>query len=90
MSKPPKNVDPDERVVFGTHFGDLGVIAIAAMCTIALLLLLILPSPFAALEKQQAAQEEQEKAAEKAEKQRKIDEAVASGVVVMGIEPKKK
>jgi hypothetical protein len=86
MTTPPghePDPDSDDRVIFGTHFGDLGVIAIAAMCTLALLLILILPSPFAALEKQQAA-------AEKAEKQKKIDEAVASGVVTVGIIPKKK
>lgn len=86
MKTPPghePDPDADDRVIFGTHFGDLGVIAIAALCTVALILILILPSPFAALEKQQIA-------AEKAEKQKKIDEAVASGVVTVGIMPKKK
>jgi len=90
MKKPPQEEDPDEgRVIYGTHFGDLGVIVIAALCTFVLILVLVLPSPFAELERQQAIQEKAEMAAQKAEKQKKIDEAVASGVVTMDIFKKK-
>jgi uncharacterized membrane protein len=90
MKKPPQEKDPTEdRVIYGTHYGDLGVIVIAALCTFVLILVLVLPSPFAELERQQAIQEKVEQAAQKAEKKRKLDEAVASGVVTMDIYKKK-
>ncbi|OJT97517.1 MAG: hypothetical protein BGN82_08185 [Alphaproteobacteria bacterium 65-7] len=90
MKKPPQEEDhTDDRVIYGTHPGDLGVIVIAALCTLVLILVLVLPSPFAELERQQAAQEKVEQAAQKAEKKKKHDEAVASGIVTMDIYKKK-
>jgi hypothetical protein len=82
LNRPPRPDDQKEDRVFGTHPGDLGVIAIAAMCTIALILMLILPSPFQKYEKMQAE-------TAKAEKQKEIDKAVASGEVSVGILPAK-
>ena len=72
-----------EDGVFGTHPGDIGVIVIAALLTCTWIAILILPSPFARLEQQQ-------KAAEKAERQKKIDAAVATGEVQVGILPAKR
>lgn len=79
MLKIPRR-DPDENAIFGMHVGDLGVIVIALLCTFAMIMLLILPSPFARLEQQQAA-------AAKAERQKQIDKAVATGEVSVGISP---
>jgi uncharacterized membrane protein len=73
--------DDDARVY--THPGDYGVVIVAAMITIAMVLMLILPSPFARLEKAQAEQE-------KIERQKKIDDAVKTGEVSVGIVPAKK
>lgn len=73
--------------IFGTDLGDLGVIVIAALCTITLLLILFSPSPFERLEKAQIRQEKARLAQEKADRQRKIDQAVASGEVTVGIAP---
>ena len=85
--------DDEKRPIFGTAWGDMGVIVIAALLTIALLLILFSPSPFQKLEQAQARQEKERIAKEiakvQAERQRKIDEAVASGVVTVGITPAK-
>jgi len=83
MLKRPRPEDPTDDPVFGTHPGDIGVVVIAALLTMAWIALLVMPSPFAKLEKQQAAQA-------KAERQKKIDEAVATGEVSVGILPAKK
>ena len=91
-----KNKGEEKSPIFGTGLGDLGIILIAALCTVTLLLILFSPSPFERLEKAQARQEKarllQEKARlnqEKAARQHKIDEAVASGEVTVGITPAK-
>lgn len=82
LKRPPRPDNQDEDRIWGTHPGDLGVIAIAMLCTFALIMLLILPSPFARLAQQQAA-------ADKAERQKQIDKAVATGEVSVGISPAK-
>jgi sensor domain CHASE-containing protein len=88
-----KEQDDEKRPIFGNAVGDLGVVVIAMLCTIALLLILFSPSPFQKLEQAQARQEKERIAKEiakvQAERQRKIDEAVASGVVTVGITPAK-
>ena len=82
LNRPPRPDDQKEDRIWGTHPGDLGVIVIAAMCTIALILLLVLPSPFQKYEKMQIQ-------AAKAERQKAIDKAVATGEVSVGISPAK-
>jgi hypothetical protein len=77
MWKVPRR-DPEENAIFGLHAGDIGVIAIALLCTFALIMILILPSPFAKLQQQQAA-------ADKAARQKEIDKAIATGEVSVGI-----
>ncbi len=83
LKRPPRSDEPPDERVFGTHPGDVGVIVIAALLTFAWIALLVMPSPFARLEKAQAARE-------KAERQKKIDQAVATGEVTVGILPAKK
>jgi len=88
-----KEPDEEKRPIYGTALGDLGVVVIAALISIALILILFSPSPFQKLEQAQARQEKERIAKEiakvQAERQRKIDEAVASGVVTVGITPAK-
>ena len=44
-----KKRDPEHRHVFGTHTGDLGVVVVAAIITIAFVYLLLTPKNFGAL-----------------------------------------
>ena len=81
--------DNEKRPIFGTAWGDLGVIVIAALLTIALLLILFSPSPFQKLEQAQARQEKEKIRQAEVERQKKIDAAVATGVVSVGIAPAK-
>jgi len=83
LNREPRDDSEEKGQVFGTHPGDIGVVAIAALLTFAWIAILILPSPFAKMEQQQ-------KAAEKAERQKKIDAAVATGEVSVGILPSKR
>ena len=91
MKIPPTHDEgPGEKPrIFGTSLGDLGVVVIAALCTITLIMILFSPSPFERLEKAQARQALEKARQEKVERQRKIDEAVASGEVSVGILPPK-
>jgi hypothetical protein len=81
--------DEEKRPIFGTAWGDMGVIVIAALLTIALLLILFSPSPFQKLEQAQARQEKEKIHQAEVERQKKIDAAVATGVVTVGITPAK-
>ena len=85
MSPEPERKSP----IFGNSIGDLGVVVIAALLTITLLLILFSPSPFEKLEKAQARQEKEKAQKAEVERQKRIDEAVASGEVTVGILPKK-
>ena len=78
-----------ESPIFGTAMGDIGVVVIAALCTITLIMILFSPSPFERLEKAQARQEREKAHQAEIERQKKIDEAVASGEVSVGITPPK-
>jgi hypothetical protein len=75
--------------IFGTAVGDLGVVVIAALCTITLIMILFSPSPFERLEKAQARQEKEKAHQVEVERQKRIDAAVATGEVSVGITPKK-
>ena len=77
LTRPPKGDRPEPQI-YGTHIGDIGIIVVAGMLTLVLVLILVTPSPFARLEKAQAAQA-------KAERQKKIDAAVATGEISVGI-----
>ena len=83
------NDDDEKRPIFGTAWGDIGVVVIAALITTALILILFSPSPFQKLEQAQARQEKERILKAQAERQRKIDEAVATGEVTVGITPHK-
>jgi hypothetical protein len=84
-----KEKDEEKPPIFGTALGDIGVVVIAAMCTITLILILFSPSPFEKLEKAQARQEREKAHKAEVERQKRIDEAVASGEVSVGILPKR-
>ena len=87
--KAKKNKDDQKSPIFGTAMGDIGVVVIAALCTITLIMILFSPSPFERLEKAQARQEKEKAHQAEVARQKKIDEAVASGEVTVGILPKK-
>jgi hypothetical protein len=74
--------DDDLRPHYRTSYGDIGVVVIAACCTIALILMMVLPSPIAKYEKDKAQQEEKAR-------QEAIHKAVSSGEVSVGIAPAK-
>jgi cell division protein FtsI/penicillin-binding protein 2 len=84
-----KEKDDQKSPIFGTAVGDIGVVVIAALCTLTLFLILFQPSPFEKLEKAQARQEKERILKIEAARQRKIDEAVATGEVSVGILPNK-
>ena len=79
----------EKSPIFGTAIGDLGVVVIAILCTITLLMILFSPSPFEKLEKAQARQEKEKAHQAEVARQKKIDEAVATGEVSVGILPKR-
>ena len=87
MSMKKKN--EEKSPIFGTAVGDLGVVVIAALCTITLFLILFSPSPFQKLEIAQARQEKEKARQVEMARQKRIDEAVATGEVSVGILPKK-
>jgi hypothetical protein len=89
MQTPPSHEPEKKAPIFGTSIGDLGVVVIAALCTITLLMILFSPSPFEKLEKAQAQQEREKIHQAEIARQKKIDEAVATGEVSVGILPKK-
>ena len=75
--------DDDElRPHYRTNYGDIGVVVIAACCTIAFILMMVLPSPIAKWEKDKAQQDEKTR-------QEAIHKAVSSGEVSVGITPAK-
>jgi len=84
-----KMKDEEKSPIFGTAWGDIGVVVIAALCTITLILILFSPSPFEKLEKAQARQEKEKAHQVEVARQKRIDEAVATGEVSVGIMPKR-
>jgi type II secretory pathway component PulM len=89
MQTPPSHETQEKRHIFGTHIGDLGLVLIAFLCTVIVFLILFSPSPADRLQKAQARQEKERILKENTERQRKIDEAVATGEVSVGITPHK-
>jgi hypothetical protein len=81
--------DEEKSPIFGNSVGDLGVVVIALLCTITLLMILFSPSPFQKLERAQAQQEKEKIHQAEAARQKRIDDAVATGEVSVGIMPKK-
>jgi hypothetical protein len=81
-----KTSDDDDddglRPHYRTNYGDIGVVVIAACCTIAFILMMVLPSPIAKWEKDKAQQDEKTR-------QEAIHKAVSSGEVSVGITPAK-
>jgi hypothetical protein len=90
MSDEPK-VRPASE--FGLHYGDLGVIAIALFFLFGFLWLMFSPAPLRGLDKFDVAAAKDSAATlaklEKARRKKEIDAAEASGVVTVGIVPRK-
>ena len=89
MQKPPTyDQSPEEkRAIFGMHIGDLGLVLIAVLCTVTVFLILFSPSPADRLHKAQERQAREKLQQEQAARQKKIDAAVATGEVSVGIRP---
>jgi len=79
----------EKSPIFGNSVGDLGVVVIALLCSITLLLILFSPSPFEKLEKAQARQEREKAHQAEVARQKRINDAVATGEVSVGIMPKR-
>jgi ABC-type Fe3+ transport system permease subunit len=80
MKRSDDEDDDGLRAHYRTNYGDIGVVVIAAFCTLAFLLMMILPSPIAKWEKDKALQDEKDR-------QEAIHKAVSSGEVSVGIAP---
>ena len=89
MQAPPSHDESpeDRRAIFGMHVGDLGLVLIAFLCTVTLFLILFSPSPADRLQKAQARLANDKARQEQAVRQKKIDAAVATGEVSVGILP---
>jgi hypothetical protein len=87
MQTPPGHESEQKRQIFGTHIGDLGIVLIAFLCTVTLFLILFSPSPADRLQKAQARQAKEKARQEQVLRQKKIDAAVATGEVSVGILP---
>jgi hypothetical protein len=89
--KTPATPDEDNetRAIYRTSFGDIGIVLIAAFCTVALILMMVLPSPIAKYEKAKAQHEKEETQTAQAAHQQEINKAVATGEVSVGIAAKK-
>ena len=86
QTTPGHETDPKKQI-FGTHIGDLGIVLIAFLCTVTLVLILFSPSPADRLQKAQTRQVKEKAQQEQAIRQKKIDAAVATGEVTVGIAP---
>ena len=82
MKKPSDDDDDDVRPFYRTNYGDIGVVVIAAGCTLAFLLMMLLPSPVAKWEKDKA--QEDAKARQEA-----LQKPIPGGEVSVGIAPQK-
>ena len=81
MKTPSSHDDDDDvRPYYRTSYGDIGVVLIAAGCTLAFLLMMILPSPVAKYEKPK--REETERARKEA-----LQKPIPNGEVSVGIAP---
>ncbi|MEI7791771.1 MAG: hypothetical protein WCJ15_11410 [Alphaproteobacteria bacterium] len=80
MKKPGPDDDDYVRPIYRTSFGEYAIVAVAACCTLALILMMVLPSPFAKYEKAKAkaALETREKA---------LAAPIPGGEVSVGIAP---
>ena len=82
MTKSPKDDDDEVRAIYRTSYGEIGVVLIAAFCTVAFLLMMIMPSPIAKYEKAKARQEVKDR-------QEALSKPVPGGEVSVSIVPRK-
>jgi hypothetical protein len=84
MDRPPHPDEDDNetRRIYRVGFGDIGIVAIAAFCTLAFILMMVLPSPVAKYERMRAQ-------ADQAERQKALSAPIPGGEVSVGITPAK-
>jgi hypothetical protein len=82
MSKNNPDDDDYVRPIYRTSYGEIAIVVVAAFCTLAFVLMMVLPSPFAKYEKAKVEQE-------KKERQDALSRPVPGGEVSVGILPKK-
>jgi hypothetical protein len=77
-----KNPDDDDyvRPIYRTSYGEIGIVLVAAICTLAFILMMVLPSPIAKYQKAKAEQE-------KKERQEALSKPIPGGEVSVGIAP---
>ena len=81
-SKKDDDDDDGWRPHYRTSYGDIGVVIIAACCTLAFILMMILPSPIAKYQKEKAAEELKAR-------QEALQKPIPGGEVSVGIAPAK-
>jgi hypothetical protein len=83
MKKPSDDEDDTSvRYIYRTGFGEIAIVAVAACCTLAFALMMILPSPFAKYERAQAQQAKDARA-------KALAAPIPGGEVSVGISPAK-
>jgi len=70
--------DDGLRPHYRTHYGDIGIVVMAALCTLAFVLMMVLPSPVAKYQKDKDEQDQKNR-------QEAIQKAVSTGEVSVGI-----
>ena len=80
-----KSEDDDDyvRPIYRTSLGEYAIVVVAACCTLAFILMMILPSPFAKYEKAKAQ-------AEKDQRAKALAAPIPGGEVSVGISPARK
>ena len=80
MSK--EDDDDGVRAHYRVGYGDIGVVLIAACCTLAFILMMVLPSPIAKYQKEKALEEQKAR-------QEALQKPIPGGEVSVGIVPPK-
>ena len=78
MTKPSPDDDDYVRPIYRTSYGEIGIVVVAAFCTLAFALMMVLPSPFAKYEKAKVEQAKQER-------QKALAAPIPGGEVSVGI-----
>ncbi len=83
MKKPSPDDDDYVRPIYRTGYGEIAIIAVAACCTLAFALMMVLPSPFAKYEQAQKRQAQETR-------QKALAAPIPGGEVSVGISPARK
>ena len=78
MKKPSPDDDDYVRPIYRTGLGEIGIVLVAAFCTLALFAMMVLPSPFAKYEQAQKQQARETR-------QKALAAPIPGGEVTVGI-----